>query len=131
VAGAGQHQQARARRAAGELETDVLAALWSSSEAMSAGQVCERLGTDLAYNTVQTILVRLLDKGLVVRESQGRMHLYRPAQGQADLAAEQMHALLDAGADHLAVLQRFVSGLSGEDAARLRALVAEAPPREG
>ena len=130
MAGAGRGEQARVRRAAGELETDVLAALWAATDALSAGQVCERLGTDLAYNTVQTILTRLFDKGLVVREPQGRMHLYRPAQGQADLAAEQMHAVLDAGADHLAVLQRFVTGLSSDDAARLRALVAGDTPRE-
>jgi len=125
VAGVGRGDAGRGRRAAGELETDVLAALWSGSGPLTAGQVHERLGTELAYNTVQTILARLFDKGLVLRELSGRTHLYRPARGQADLAAEQMHALLAAGADHAAVLQRFVTGLSADDAAQLRALVAD------
>lgn len=124
---AGRGQQVPSRRAAGELETDVLAALWSTADAVSVAQVHDALGTALAYNTVQTILTRLFDKGLVLRELSGRTHLYRPARGQADLAAEQMHALLHAGVDHRAVLQQFVTGLSSDDAAQLRALVADAP----
>jgi len=117
----------RARRAAGELESDVLAALWSAGEPVTAATVHDNLGTALAYNTVQTILTRLFDKGLLLRERNGRVYLYEPARAQADLAAEQMHALLAAGADHSAVLQRFVTGLSDDDAAQLRALVAHPP----
>lgn len=123
--GLGRSGQQRARRAAGELESDVLAALWSAGEPVTAGQVHEQVGTALAYNTVQTILTRLFDKGLLVRERHGRTHLYEPARAQADLAAEQMHVLLGSGADHRSVLQRFVTGLSDDDAAQLRALVAD------
>ncbi len=78
----------------------------------------------LAYNTVQTILIRLYDKGLLLHEPEGRTHLYRPAQAQADLAAQQMHDVLARGSDHTAVLQRFLTTLSQPDAAALRGLVA-------
>ena len=117
--------QQRARRAAGELESDVLAALWSAGEPVTAAAVHEQLGTALAYNTVQTILTRLFDKGLLARSRSGRAYLYEPTKARADLAAEQMHALLGSGADHRSVLLSFVTGLSADDAAQLRALVAE------
>ena len=39
----------------------------------------ERAGHDLAYTTVMTVLVRLHDKGLVVRTKEGRRYLYATA----------------------------------------------------
>ena len=121
--GAGRSEGSRKRRARGELESEVLAALWAADEPLSPGQVHAELTPGLAYNTVQTILIRLHDKGLLLREPDGRTHLYRPAQAQADLAASQMHAVLARGSDHAAVLQRFLTTLSVQDAAALRALV--------
>lgn len=114
----------RGRRAHGELESEVLAVLWSAGTDMSPGQVQARLSPGLAYNTVQTILTRLFDKGMLVREADGRTHLYRPAQARADLAAQQMHAVMAGGPDHAAVLQRFLDTMSEEDAMALRALLA-------
>lgn len=40
----------------------------------------ERSGTDLAYTTVMTVLVRLFEKGLVKREKEGRKFVYAVAQ---------------------------------------------------
>lgn len=113
------------RRGRGELESEVLAALWATDQALTPLQVQQSLGSSLAYNTVQTILIRLLDKGLVVRETCGRAHCYRPTQGQADLAAERMHELMGRGPNHAAVLQRFVGTLSASDEAVLRQLLAD------
>ena len=118
------------RRGRGELESEVLAALWATEEPLTPAQVQQSLGSSLAYNTVQTILIRLLDKGLVVREPLGRAHCYRPTRGQAELAAEQMHELLDKGPDHAAVLQRFLGTLGRTDEAVLRQLL-DAPPPAG
>lgn len=108
------------RRAAGALESDVMATLWGCPVALTAGEVQDALGADLAYNTVQTILTRLLEKGLVEREKVGRAHAYRPVPEQAELAAERMRELLEHGHDHNAVLQRFVTGLSATDTRALR-----------
>ena len=126
--GGGAH--ASGRRGRGELESEVLAALWATEEPLTPTQVQQSLGSSLAYNTVQTILIRLLDKGLVARESVGRAHCYRPTRGQAELAAEQMHVLLDKGPDHAAVLQRFLGTLGRTDEAVLRQLL-DAPPPAG
>ena len=116
------------RRGRGELESEVLATLWATQEPLTPAQVQQSLSSSLAYNTVQTILIRLLDKGLVVRESLGRAHCYRPTRGQAELAAEQMHALLGQGPDHAAVLQRFLGTLGRTDEAVLRQLLGAPPP---
>lgn len=40
----------------------------------------ERGGTALAYTTVMTVLVRLFEKGLVLREKDGRRFLYSAAR---------------------------------------------------
>jgi predicted transcriptional regulator len=103
------------RRAAGELEADVLATLWAADGPLTAGQVRERLGSALAYTTVLTILTRLHAKGAVTRALAGRGHAYAPAYDEAELASSRMHAVLDRGSDREAVLARFVGDLSEDD----------------
>ena len=117
------------RRGPGALESEVLGALWSGDEPLTSAQVQAQIGGEIAYNTIQTILTRLLDKGLVLREKTGRAHTYRPVSGQAEFAAEQMRAMLAHGPDHAAVLQSFVDGLTADDEVALRRLLdAGAPP---
>ncbi len=114
------------RRNPGELESEVLAALWAAEEPLTPGQVQQALDGGLAYNTVHTILVRLFEKQLLTRTLLGRAHAYRPTKGAEDLTAEQMTALLERGPDHEAVLQRFVTALSSHDEAALRRLLGPA-----
>ncbi|MDG9706621.1 BlaI/MecI/CopY family transcriptional regulator, partial [Streptomyces sp. DH37] len=65
----GQPRRPRARRRGqGELEVQVLSALCEAPGPVDTAWVRERLGGDLAYTTVITILTRLLAKGAVVRE---------------------------------------------------------------
>jgi len=115
------------RRAAGELEAEVLAALWAAAGPLTAAHVRQAVGGGLAYNTVQTILVRLYEKGLIGRVADGRRHEYFPVKGAEELAAEQMQALLSRGRDRQAVLQRFATSLSVEDARLLRAMLRRRP----
>ena len=112
-----------ARRAAGELEAEVLAALWAADGPLTAARAREAVGGELAYNTVQTILVRLYEKGLIGRVADGRRHEYFAVKGAEELAAEQMQALLSRGRDRQAVLQRFATSLSVEDARLLQAML--------
>jgi predicted transcriptional regulator len=113
------------RRAKGSLESEVLAALWAADSPLTAAEVADALGDDLAYNTVQTILVRLHAKGAVRRELSGRAHAYTPVLDDAGLAANRMQAMLDKGGDHAAVLARFLHTLTAEDEATLAALLAD------
>ncbi len=123
--GAGARRDGRRRH--GELETEVLGALWAVEESLTPGQVQQALGGQLAHNTVHTVLARLHDKGLVTRCPAGRTHTYRPTRGAETVAAQQMAALLARGPDHEAVLQRFVSSLSSEDESALRRLLTAEP----
>jgi predicted transcriptional regulator len=111
------------RRSAGVLEYEVLAALWAADGPLTAAEVQHEVDAGLAYNTVQTILSRLHDKGLVGRTAEGRRHRYAPIKGAEELAAEQMQALLRRGPDRLSVLQRFATSLSEEDAEALRSFL--------
>ncbi|MGH3605932.1 MAG: BlaI/MecI/CopY family transcriptional regulator [Pseudonocardiaceae bacterium] len=116
-----------ARRAAGELEAEVLAALWAADGPLTAARAREAVAGGLAYNTVQTILVRLYEKGLIGRVADGRRHEYFAVKGAEELTAEQMQALLSRGRDRQAVLQRFATSLSVEDARLLQAMLRRRP----
>jgi predicted transcriptional regulator len=118
-----EHPAPGRRRAPGELESAVLAALWAAGEPVVAGVVREQLAGDPAYTTVLTILSRLHDKGLVTRVRAGRGHLYAPVRDEAGHAAAAMRDLLERGGDRGAVLARFVSELSEEDEKLLERLL--------
>ncbi|MFI5879301.1 BlaI/MecI/CopY family transcriptional regulator [Streptomyces sp. NPDC051554] len=111
------------RRARGELESGVLAALYEADEPQTARQIKDRLPGDLAYTTVLTILSRLYDKGMLVRHRAGRGYAYAPARDEATHTAERMRSLLEHGTDREAVLTRFVSELSAQDEQLLQRLL--------
>ncbi|MFD8199520.1 BlaI/MecI/CopY family transcriptional regulator [Streptomyces sp. NPDC003470] len=118
------------RRGQGELEALVLSVLRGAEGPATAGWVQERLGGDLAYTTVVTILTRLLDKGAVSRERAGRSFVWTPAADQAGLAARRMRGVLDAESDRGAVLASFVTGLDPADERLLRDLLGDARAAE-
>lgn len=111
------------RRAAGGLESEVLATLWAAEHPLTTAEVVAALGDELAYTTVQTILTRLHGKGAVRREPAGRAHAYAPVLDDAGLAAQRMRAVLDKGGDHAAVLSRFVGTLTPEQESTLAELL--------
>ncbi|GIF63842.1 hypothetical protein Ais01nite_18770 [Asanoa ishikariensis] len=113
------------RRPHGSLEAEVLATLAAASEPMSASDVQRALPHDLAYNTVQTILIRLLEKDAVQRRPEGRGHVYWLRHTEAAEAARTMRSTLVGRPDRAAVLQQFAAGLDDADAEVLRALLAE------
>ncbi|MEU9987147.1 BlaI/MecI/CopY family transcriptional regulator [Streptomyces sp. NPDC048045] len=130
------HEQPRGaagRRARGELESDVLAALWAADGPLTAREVRKQVPGDLAYTTVLTILTRLHEKGMLVRHREGRGYAYEPARDEASHTAHRMHSLLEGGSDREAVLARFVSELSAQDEHLLHQLLSghNETPAEG
>jgi predicted transcriptional regulator len=119
------HSDKSARRSPGELESEILATLWAADSAITPADIQAELGGDLAYNTVHTILKRLYDKGMVIRDADGRRGAYRPTKNAAELTAEAMHQALDRGPDPIAALQQFVTGLSPAEEEALRLFLAE------
>jgi predicted transcriptional regulator len=108
------------RRPAGALEAEVLAVLWAAETPLSPAQVQAALD-DLAYNTVHTILTRLVEKGLLARVTLDGRPTYTPVKDAAQTAADQMRAALATGTDHAKILANFITDLSAEDEAELRA----------
>jgi predicted transcriptional regulator len=118
-------RSAVARRGAGELEAEVLRVLQEAASALSPGEVRDRVGTELAYTTVVTILSRLHAKGVLDRHKSGRAYLYAPVADSPGLAARRMAHVLDGEADREAVLARFVSTLADRDEQLLRRMLAD------
>nr|WP_254885666.1 BlaI/MecI/CopY family transcriptional regulator [Streptomyces sp. NA02950] len=114
------------RRGQGELEAQVLGALWEAPGPVAAVWVQERLGGDLAYTTVMTILSRLHVKKAVTRERVGRSFLWQAASDEAGMAASRMHRVLDGQNDREAVLASFFTTLTPEDERLVRDLLGDA-----
>jgi predicted transcriptional regulator len=123
----GKDPKARNRRARGELEGSVLAALWSADGPLTAAQVRDLLPGNAAYTTVLTALTRLHAKGMLTRGRTGRENTWAPVTDEATHTAALMRDLLESGSDHQAVLQRFVTGLSTEDESLLQRLLRPRP----
>ncbi len=113
------------RRPDGALEDDVLRAMWDSGEALLPAEILEKTGLDLAYTSIATVLTRLLEKGLVEREPEGRAFRYRAAFDEGELAAKRIGVILSHTSDRNAALAGFVSTLGKRDAATLRSLLAK------
>ena len=116
-----------ARRRFGELEADVLAALWSLPEPMVPAEVQAAVGGDLAYTTVMTILVRLHDKGVIQPEKLGcACTPIVPWVEDTTVVADQVRRLLDRGNDRTAAPQGLIDGLDPADAEVLGYMLAAA-----
>lgn len=72
----------------GPLEQEVMSCVWKK-KSCTARDVVECLSQDreIAYNTIQTIMTRLVDKGLLKRKLEGKTHLYKPAVKQKNILA--------------------------------------------
>jgi BlaI family penicillinase repressor len=62
-------------------EWEVMNVLWTSAEPMTASEVVDRLAGHRAWSprTVKTMLNRLIAKGALRFQAQGKRYLYRPA----------------------------------------------------
>lgn len=123
----------RRRRAAGQLENQVLELLWSAEGPLGPVAVQAALrgtGHDLAYTTVSTTLARMAAKGLLDRSPSTRGFVYRPSERSSAEAAQRMQELLSRGGGRDEVLSRFVATLSPEDEAALRVLLRRAGGRD-
>lgn len=67
-------------RVLGSLESDVLEALWGLAQPATAGDVQRMLRPvrPLSFNTVMTVMNRLVEKGLLAKEGGASPYLYRP-----------------------------------------------------
>ncbi len=114
----------------GDRELDIMQALWQRRQA-TVGEVHETLGAaghQVAYTTVQTMLNRLEEKGLVSRQKSGRAFRYRPLVAQPAAVGVAVRRLIDRffAGDAAALATHLVEGAVGaRDLDRIQALVEE------
>ena len=79
-----------------DAELDVLEALWADAPA-AAADIAERLRArkDWSAQTIKTLLARLVEKGVVAHEPDGRRYLYRPTIARADYARRATRSFVD------------------------------------
>ena len=107
----------------GDLERSVMSLLWESDASLSANDVRDQLGEDLAVTTVLTVLSRLEKKGLVRRERSTRPHRYSATASREEHTVEMLNEVLGTASDREAVLARFIGGISEDEAAALRRIL--------
>jgi predicted transcriptional regulator len=102
----------------GNLQLEVMRIVWKLGEAtvddVRAAQPASRRG---AYTTVQTVMNRLLDRGLLDRERRGKAFVYRARYGESELLARSLHERL-AGVPaqaRMAALLHLVEGLEHDE----------------
>ena len=80
----------------GEAEYAVMEVLWEDAP-LTATEVAERVPAARGWSirTVKTMLARLLAKGVLAHEEEGRRYLYRPAIARADYVAQESGRLID------------------------------------
>lgn len=114
-----------------ELEAAIMDVVWTrkltSFCVTDVLQVLERKRV-IAYTTVMTTLSRLYDKGLLVRERDGKRYVYSPRISRQQFLESTAREVLDGSVDEptaLALLAEKVSEASAEELDDLEALIRE------
>ena len=110
-------------------ELDILKVLWERGPC-TVREVYKDLARgpdeDLAYNTVQTLLRLMEDKGLVTHEVQGRAFVYSSRYTRDDSAARFLDRVFDGAAGELVQSLLRTEKITPEELERLQALITEA-----
>lgn len=79
-----------------DAEQAVMEVLWADAP-LTAADVAARVDPARQWSerTVKTLLGRLLGKGVLAHEEQGRRYLYRPTVDRADYVATESRKLVD------------------------------------
>lgn len=110
------------------LELEIMQVLWASGPSTTA-EVQAKLGADLAYTTVQTMLTVLLKKRKVKRTEEGRRHRYAPAVSREHAVGSALNDLVARmfGGSGEALLMAMVNArqITADEIARAAALLEE------
>lgn len=109
----------------GELQTQIMSAVWR----LGSGTV-EQVRSALppryrgAYNTIQTVLNRLAERGLLSRQKAGTAIEYRPVFSEAEYLSRSISQTLAAASldARQAALARLIGGLDKDELADLQEL---------
>jgi predicted transcriptional regulator len=118
----------------GELQVQIMAALWRiESGTVEDVRMAMPARYRSAYNTVQTVLNRLSERGLLRRQRRGNAFVYRPVISEAEYLTRAIRQSL-AGASSDAretALAQLIGGLGDKELAALRKRAKELARRRG
>jgi len=121
-----------AARRLGELQAQLMPVLWRLG-----GGTVEDVRNALppryrsAYTTVQTVLNRLAERGLLIRGRRGAAILYRPAMTEAQYVSRAIESTLASASSEVrrTVLAQLVGGLDSSELSELRRIAQEIETR--
>ena len=110
-----------------ERELEILKVLWELG-AGSVRAVHERLcpNDELAFNTVQTVLRIMEEKGLVAHRSEGRTFIYYPRHSRERVARRFLDKVFDGSLDQLVLTLLQAGETSADELRELERLIARA-----
>ena len=108
-------------RSQGQLESEVLSALWDLEGSASSQELLDKLGHDIALTSLLTVLTRLTDKGLVVKVTgSGRSLTFKTVMTREQYAAEQLLKIVEGTDNPALAFAHFAKGLDAEALKALR-----------
>ena len=116
-----------------EAEHAVMEVLWEE-QPLTAAEVAERAGPKRGWSvhTVKTLLSRLMAKGAIAHEAEGRRFLYRPVIERDSYVGRESEKLVDRlfGGKVTPLIAQLAErrALSADDIAELEALLKELKP---
>ncbi|HJZ56605.1 MAG TPA: BlaI/MecI/CopY family transcriptional regulator [Gemmataceae bacterium] len=110
-----------------ERELDVLKVLWEIHSG-SVRDVHERLSPDLglAFNTVQTVLRNMEEKGLVGHRAEGRTFIYFPRHTREQVTSRFLSKVFDGALDQFVLSMLRAADATPEELRDLEKLIAQA-----
>jgi BlaI family transcriptional regulator, penicillinase repressor len=116
-----------AEQAPSERELEILKVLWELGEG-SVREVHERLhpGGDAHFNTVQTLLRIMEDKGFVGHRAEGRTFIYFPKHSREKVTRRFLDKVFDGAIDQLVLSLLQAEDASPEELKQLERLIAKA-----
>jgi BlaI family penicillinase repressor len=108
-------------------ELDVLRVLWEIGNG-SVRDVHDRLSPDLglAFNTVQTVLRNMEDKGLVGHRAEGRTFIYFPKHSREQVTSRFLTKVFGGALDQFVLSMLQVADASPKELRELEELIAQA-----
>ena len=109
-------------------QREIMEIVWDRGE-VAVSEVWDELGKrrDVARNTVQTLIVRLEDKGWLTHREEGRTFFYAAARSRTKSLGAKVAQMIDrlfAGSPEEMVTALIeYRGLSSEEAERIRAMI--------
>ncbi|AMV20745.1 BlaI/MecI/CopY family transcriptional regulator [Planctomyces sp. SH-PL14] len=117
-----------------DAQREIMEIVWAERE-VTVSQVWTTLSPkrDVARNTVQTLIVRLEEKGWLTHREEGRLFLYSAARPRTTSLGASVARMIDhlfAGSpENMLMAMMEYRGLSDDEKERIRALIDNATPK--